>query len=669
MTTSGKFAAAFLFLAIVAGTVCLLQGGGGVPAAARQEPGAATQHARVREFALPRGTAESFNRDVFRRYAKADVTAFDLDDEIRLGDEIRMTLFETLRLNLLVERQMKTTGRHRVFLASSGGPDGTHAVILQKKDGVLVHVTDDATESNFILGFLRHLTWVGEYGGRLVPIRCGNGVDAPLARDRIRRDQPPAERLADGSVTVDVLVAQDAHAVKFASQQGMTHEDFAELTLQQANLVLAQSGLLDEFSFRLVHSVDLGGSLGDDLTRALRHVSAGWPLNGIDLRTSIHLARDRYGADVVVALMDGSSDSISGISQGLSGYAYLRNDGHDIAHCVCDMRAAMKYTMAHELGHLLGAGHSDEQELSPGPQLFEFSAGCYGGDWHSVMAYSRKGHARRIGRFSSPELSGDDGHDNVQTIRLTYARVSNYRKARQSASVPVARGLENPVPDLVASVSATSGRTEAASVPETARAAGGEALSADAEAGDKVSENVRRRTGRPTVTLEQFRQFVQGAAKKQDSKPIVAGVPRGSVLNIDTKQVAREFKDSHPEVVEVLTDFLPDGVSLEQLSSGRIVPEDRRDPSVRKSGLVLKVDEGGILSGKFKLVFRDAEGTSSVDVKVIGRVMEGESAGVASIDGDDAGPWYLTIAPDEASGDDGGETPPAGGTGSGAQDK
>ena len=669
MTTSRKIAAAFLSLAIAAGTVCLFQDGVRAPATARQGQEAETQHARVHELSLPRGAAESFDRDVFRRYAKANGAAFDLDDELRLGDEIRMTLFETLRLSLVVERQMKSTGRHRVFLASSGGGDGAHAVILQKRDGVIVHVTDDATASNFILGLHRHLTWVGEYGGRLVPIRCGNGADAPLTRDQIPRNLPPAEKLADGSVVVDVLVAQDVHAAKFASRQGMTHEEFAELTLQQANLVLERSGLLDEFSFRLVHSVVLGGSLGDDLSRALQHVSAGIPLNGIDLRTSIHLARDRHGADVAVALMDGSSGSMAGISQGLGGYAYLRNAGSERAHCVCDMRAAMGYTLAHELGHILGAGHSDQQEIYQGPQLFEFSAGCYGGDWHSVMAYAKEGHLRPIGRFSSPELSGDDGHDNVQTLRLTYARVSNYRRARDAASVPVARGPANPVPDLVASASAAAGGAVIASVPKTARAAGGAILSADGEMEDEAPENTRRRTGRPTVTLEQFRQFVQGAAKKLDAKPIVAGVPRGSVLNIDTKLVAREFQNSHPEVVEVLTDFLPDGVSLEQLSSGRIVPEDRRDPSARKSGLVLKVDEDGILSGKFRLIFRDAEGKSSVDVKVIGRVMEGESAGVASIDGDDAGPWYVTIAPDETAGEDGQETPPASGTEPGAKDR
>ena len=656
MTKREKWMMAVLSLAVAAGVFLLPPDGARTPVAASSEPGAPAGHARVREIALPRGTAEPFDREVFRRYAKADVESFDLDDELRLGDEIRMTLFDTLSLSLVIERQMKSKGRHRVFLASSGGGEGPRAVILQKEDGVVVHVTDDATSARFIVGLHRHLTWIGEYGGRLVPIRCGNGVDAPLRLDQALRDEPPAEKLADGSVVVDVLVAQDANAVKFASRQGLTHEEFAELTLQQANVALEQSGLLDEFSFRLVHSVDLGGSLGNDLSLALQNVSEGRTLNGVDLRGSVCTGRDRHGADIAVVLMDTATNSLAGISQGLHGDAYLKRV--ERAYCVCDMQAAMGYTMAHEIGHLLGAGHSDQQEDYKGPQLFEFSAGCYGEDWHSVMAYSREGNRRAIGRFSSPELSGDDGHDNVRTLRLTYARVSNYRKAKSSVPVPVVRGAAKPDPAPGTSALATTNGA-AASVPQ---AAGGAVAAEDATEEGATTEGgtertPRRRKGRSSVGIEQFRTFVLGAARNQPTGPIVAEVPPGSVLNIDTEQVAREFKDSHPGVVEVLTDFLPDGVSLEQLSSGRLVPEDRRDPSARKSGLLLKVDEDGILSGKFKLIYRGEEGKSSVDVKVIGRVMEGESAGVASIDGDQAGPWYVTIAPDEGTGEDGAAEP------------
>ena len=609
---------------------------------------AKNQRNRVREIRIPRGENAPHDEKVFSRYEKTDFDACDLEAEFRLGDQINLTFFETLRLGFTITRQMKAKTSHRVYLASSGGRDGAHAVILQKEGGgVVVHVWDDHVKAHFLISCHDHIAWIGELGDETSSVLCMNGNGNPISKEDIDTNEPPPEKLSDGSVVVDVLIAQDTRSVDYAAQLGLAPDEFAELTLQQVNAVLEQSGLLDDFSFRLVHSGTLDGSLGADPEEVLKRVRMGYELNGVSLDRGVRRMREEHGADLVVVLMD-SETGFAGISEGLSGIDYL--GGIQCVYGVCDMRSAMLgYTMAHELGHLFGAGHSDEQEFQKGPQLFEFSAGCYGDDWCSVMSYPKAGHWRKIGEFSSPKI-GDEHHDNVQTIRLTYARISNYRRAKDNSPKPVARRAEK---STSADVAEQTPSTVTSNATIVATALLLETAVAAKDLGKTMTDETptptasRRRRGQPTVTLEEFGRLVFASSSGETEGKVVAALPPGAVLNFDTKQMAEEFKANHPNVVEVMTDFLPDGVALEQLSNGEIVPEDENDAQARKSRLLLAADKDGFLVGRFNLIYTDEKGTASVVVRVEGRLMgNGESGGIASIDGDDSGPWYLTIAPD-----------------------
>lgn len=160
----------------------------------------------------------------------------------------------------------------------------------------------------------------------------------------------------------------------------------------------------------------------------------------------VRALRDDVAADVVAVLCDLEDKSTSGISyaftkdclsaKGLSNLA-------EMAYCVCDVSSLQpRFTLLHELGHIFGAGHDDEQRSNPGPQLKSYSSGyqfSYGGENHTTVMGTVVSRGRKFIRwpfFSSPlYMFGMDGpivgtarlHDNSRTLRETYPIVANFR--------------------------------------------------------------------------------------------------------------------------------------------------------------------------------------------------------------------------------------------------
>ena len=110
--------------------------------------------------------------------------------------------------------------------------------------------------------------------------------------------------------------------------------------------------------------------------------------------------------------------------------------------------------MTHEVGHNIGAGHAtavNPSEISPGPQLYDYSAGYYftGTDnvaYHTIMAYNFDGYGNHYSPapfFSSPNFTyqgtavGDTTHDNVRTIQQTYSAASQWRAQKVPMSYDV----------------------------------------------------------------------------------------------------------------------------------------------------------------------------------------------------------------------------------------
>lgn len=103
---------------------------------------------------------------------------------------------------------------------------------------------------------------------------------------------------------------------------------------------------------------------------------------------------------------------------------------------------------AHEIGHLLGAGHNPED----GKGVFDYSHGHYAasGAFRTIMAYQRAGAPTSsyplIPYFSDPntligsnqEPAGSAKADNVRTIRQFVTRIANLRQRTDGGAAPAA---------------------------------------------------------------------------------------------------------------------------------------------------------------------------------------------------------------------------------------
>lgn len=279
---------------------------------------------------------------------------------------------------------------------------------------------------------------------------------------------------------VDILVVYEKKAVAWLSKTGRTTQAHAEAQIAKMNLALANSGLADDFRVSLcgVFEADIDVTrdcgrdpddyLGVALRRAVESSGAKW--------AAIRAARERVGADIVMILADSDpqADSVEDVVGTVGISAVLENDSakgrfglvksilddqREQAYGVCNVRIVeADNTFSHEVAHVMGAGHSEllSPDFSvPGPQLFTYSTAkmyqdCDGGYYYTIMGYDSTDGLesspayQEIPYFSSPELYhpetgtvlGDAKHDNVRTLRETYAIISQFRVNASRRTTP-----------------------------------------------------------------------------------------------------------------------------------------------------------------------------------------------------------------------------------------
>ena len=261
----------------------------------------------------------------------------------------------------------------------------------------------------------------------------------PLGRD----EDVASEDVAAGVAlpTIDILVVYDTQAAAWARSNGGGIQSFAETSVQKMNTAIANTGLNSKFSFRLVGVYEVGGSAGGDLYEALYFATGTeqGTLNGVSW-AGVQQKRNELYADIVCTLVD------TGSAYGTTGLGWsLTTSSSDIAFCggnVCSIRAvSQSHTMTHEVGHNMGAGHSDMQKSSPGPQYHSYSSGYYftanGTKYYTIMAYNSDGYGNYyspVPYFSSPDYTyngvavGNSTHNNSKTLSLTYPDVVKNRQ-------------------------------------------------------------------------------------------------------------------------------------------------------------------------------------------------------------------------------------------------
>ena len=278
------------------------------------------------------------------------------------------------------------------------------------------------------------------------------------------------------AVQVDVLVAYDTTSAAWLAAADRTIPAFATEQVDRANEVLSNSGLSEVFSFRLVgtfagrFSHDQSKRIDSTLSLATESSDAVWS----ELRSE----REAVGADIVMIIVDkGSSSGMVGHSNAMEPFvstdngAFERQWGLDFkvadqwlawfadrAYGICDIPSAdTGNVFVHEIGHIMGAGHSELISPSydePGPQLFKYSSammykGSDGSYYATVMGYNATGYGDSANYevlpcFSSPELTnaatgeplGDATHDNVETLKKTASVVAAFRNSTVSPVTP-----------------------------------------------------------------------------------------------------------------------------------------------------------------------------------------------------------------------------------------
>ncbi|HEX9882181.1 MAG TPA: M12 family metallo-peptidase [Hyphomicrobium sp.] len=235
---------------------------------------------------------------------------------------------------------------------------------------------------------------------------------------------PEKQAGAPKDATINLIVA---YTKKATSHYDDVVKDLIDVAIAEANQSFRDSGI-DNVRVKLVHAYETDyaekGSHFDHVYR-FRDKGDGY-------MDEIHGLRDKHGADVAALVVDDPMGCGLSIRVGA--------DAADAFTAVNHECAATMYSLAHEIGHLIGARH--DRALDDTPRPFPYGHGFVNGkQWRTMMSYkdSCDGCPRRP-VWSGPDVkvdgtpAGDAETDNAKVVREGAARVASFRPERTSAS-------------------------------------------------------------------------------------------------------------------------------------------------------------------------------------------------------------------------------------------
>ena len=216
----------------------------------------------------------------------------------------------------------------------------------------------------------------------------------------------PEDELAPkpNDIIIDVIVA---YTKKAASNYADIEHELVDLAIGETNKSFRLSNL-GHIKLRLVHAYQT------DYVEEGAHFDHVWRFadKGDGYMEEIHGLRDKYRADVAILVVDDP--------KGCGLATRVRADADEAFAVVHHACAAANYTLAHEIGHLIGASH----ELSY----------VNGTKWRDIMSSKEScGGCPRVPVWSNPtvlikgEVAGTAILDNARVIAEQAARVASFR--------------------------------------------------------------------------------------------------------------------------------------------------------------------------------------------------------------------------------------------------
>src|SRR5262249_5000683 len=221
----------------------------------------------------------------------------------------------------------------------------------------------------------------------------------------------------DRDVVIDVIVA---YTPKAAAHYTDVQRELVELAIEEGNESFRLSGL-GHIKLRLVHAYLT------DYVEEGAHFDHVWRFadKGDGYMDEIHGLRNKYRADVAILIVDDP--------QGCGLATRVHADADEAFAVVHHECAATTYTVAHEIGHLIGARHDLATDKTMAP--FPYGHGYVNGTkWRDIMSYKEScGGCPRLPVWSSPnvlikgEPAGTPEQDNARVILEQAARVAAFR--------------------------------------------------------------------------------------------------------------------------------------------------------------------------------------------------------------------------------------------------
>lgn len=228
---------------------------------------------------------------------------------------------------------------------------------------------------------------------------------------------PPSTERAEEPVTIDLLVAYTPQAAQHYTD---IERDLIEVAIEEANQSFRNSGITN-VHLRLVHAYETKYlEEGTHFEHVFRFAD-----KGDGYMDEVHALRDRYNADVAVLVVHDPNGC--GLSAAVAPPA---DRAFTVVHHEC---AALSYSLAHEIGHIVGARH--DIALDDDKQPFPYGHGyVHGKDWRTMMSYEEScDGCPRVPIWSSPLVkvrgspAGDAMADNARVIAEGAARVAAFR--------------------------------------------------------------------------------------------------------------------------------------------------------------------------------------------------------------------------------------------------